>query len=470
MSKSEPRKARKALRARERKKNTDRQDAGFKQCFFFRALSRLSRFQFFLFVAVASASAQAPMLQDGATALRQTRLDGTLGQAPQGPSSLPSFEVGWGGADGEGIYTPLTQGEGLGQGTQGWGLGVQGRYVRGGWSFAATMLALRDHGRTQGSLQRAAFAYQGDSGWRMALEQAPLAWGSGLNGGDLMGDAARPFPRLSFSTSEADLSLGRFRADAFIGRLERDPPIPEWMTDRGARLAAQSAGLGLQRPLLWGGLLHGSFGPLVDASFGAVTLGRGQDAQGHAAPPEAARTLSLVELKLRLPRLATGLKAQGASLLVSRSGAPESGALTLAPARDLGALQVVWEGWDLALEYAGSTRRVPTGSITEPTYLAGFSTHGDPLGPAFGRDALTRTVELSLPLFLEGRGRLKVIHGSALMDQPRDTTFWFLQGDAQWRTSTGRVGASLASRRDLWPSSPARWGWSCSVFQAFRVF
>ena len=41
-----------------------------------------------------SVQAQAPLLQDGAAALRQARLDWTLGQAPQEPSSLPSFEVG----------------------------------------------------------------------------------------------------------------------------------------------------------------------------------------------------------------------------------------------------------------------------------------------------------------------------------------------------------------------------------------
>ncbi len=432
--------------------------------------SRHSRLLFFILFAAPFAFAQAPMLQDGATTLRQARLDWTRGQAPQSPSSIPSFEVGWGGADGGGAYAPLTQGEGLGHGAQGWGLGLQGRYVRGGWSFAATLLALREHGHTLGSLQRAAFAYQGESGWRVALEQAPFAWGSGLNGGDLLGDAARPFPRFSLSTSEADLGLGRFRAETFFGRLEQNPLIPEWSTDRSAKLAAQSAGLGLQRPLLWGGILHGSFGTLVDASLGAVTLGGGQDAQGHAAPTAATRTASLAELRVRVPMLATWLKAQGASLLLSRSGAPESRALMLASARDLGALQMVWEGWDLALEYAGAPRRTPTGSFTEPTYLTGFSTHGDPLGPAFGRDALTRTVELGLPLFLEGRGRLKVIHGSTLADQSTGSAFWFLQSDAQWRTPTGRFGASLASRRDEWPMGATRWGWSCSIFQAFRVF
>ncbi len=143
------------------------------------------------------------MLQDGAAALRQARLDWTLGQSPLEPSSMPSFELGWGGAASEGAYAPLVGGEGLGTGTRGWGLGLQGRYVRNGWSVSATALALRDHGHTLGVLQRAALAYQTASGWRMALEQTPVAWGSGLNGGDLFGDASRGFARLSLATPEA---------------------------------------------------------------------------------------------------------------------------------------------------------------------------------------------------------------------------------------------------------------------------
>jgi hypothetical protein len=409
------------------------------------------------------------MLQDGATALRQARLDWTLGQEPLGSSSMPSLEVGWGGTGSEGVYTPLTEGEGIGHGTQGWGLGMQGRYVAGGWSFSATVLGLRNNGHTAGILQRAAIVYQAESGWRAALEQAPLAWGSGLNGGDLLGDASRPFPRLSLSTPEAALPLGRWRLEAFAGKLEDERAIPDWIADRPARINAQAAGLDLHRPTLLGGLVRASFGTLLDASFGALRLAGGRDASDQPAPSSSARTTSLAELRLRLPVLATFLHARGASAYVSGSTAPDSSAVTLAQGRELGGLQLVWDNWDLGLEYAGAAPRGAATTFVGPAYLAGFSTQGDPLGSTFGRAAITRTVELGLPLFLEGRGRLKLIRATAPLDDPSGSSSWFLQGDAQWRTPTGKAGASLSSRRDAFVAS-ARWGWAFSVFQSFRVF
>lgn len=417
-----------------------------------------------------AASAQAPMLQDGATTLRQARLDWTLGQPPLPPSSMPSFEVGWGGAGSEGAYAPLTGGEGFGHGVRGWGLGLQGRLVRGGWSFSTTWLALRDDRHTSGVLQRATLAYRWESGWRAALEQTPLAWGSGLNGGDLLGDAAHPFPRLSLATPEAALPLGRWRAETFAGRLDRNRPVPEWISDREARVAAQAAGFDLQKPMLWGGFLRASFGSWVETSFGAMTLAGGQDAHGRAAPGSAARSASLAEVRVRLPALARFIQARGTSVYVSRGASPENRSLHLVPARDLGGLQVVWDGWDLGLEYAGAASRNAPEPFTQPAYLAGFSTHGDPLGSAFGPDAVTRTAELGLPLFLEGKGRLKAVRVTATLDHPSGTGSWFLQADGQWRTPTGRVGASLASRRDEHPGSRVRWGWTFAIFQAFRVF
>jgi hypothetical protein len=383
---------------------------------------------------------------------------------------MPSFEVGWGGAGSEGVYAPLTGGEGLGNGTQGWGLGLQGRYVRGGWAFATTLLALRDHGHTSGILQRAALAYQAESGWRLALEQTPFAWGSGLNGGDLLGDAARPFPRLSVSTPEVDLALSRWRLEAFAGRIDRTSPIPLWLSDREARILAQSDGLALQNPILWGGLLKTALGSLVETSLGAVSLRGGRDAQGHQAPGDAARTRSLAEARVRIPSLAQWLGARGASVYTSRSSASEGRSLALAPGRGLGGLQVVWEGWDLGLEYAGATPIRPVTTYSQPAYLADFSFRGDSLGAAFGSGAITRTMELGLPFFFEGQGRIKAVRLTSAMDRYSSSGAWFLQGEAQWRTSTGRAGASVASRRDSPVASALSWGWSFSVFQAFRVF
>ncbi len=409
------------------------------------------------------------MLQDGADALRRARLDWTAGETPLGPSSMPSLEAGWGGAGSDGAYAPLIGGEGLGHGTRGWGLGLQGRYVSGGLSVSATLLGLRDQGSTRGILQRASLAYQTDSGWRAALEQVPFQWGSGLLGGDLLGDAARPFLRLSLATPELALLSTRWRLEAFAGRLEGDRPIPAWITGREQRLAAREAGLDLQRPLLRGALLRAGFGPFMELKLGAMTMRGGKDARGETASNESARAQSLVEARIRIPALARVLQARGASLQISRSAAPEGNALTLASGRNLGGLQVVWEGWDLGLEYAAAEPRA-TPDFSKPSHLAWFSTHGDALAAAFGREAITRTVVLGLPLFLEGRGSLRAVRATAALDHPSGTGSWFLQGEAQWRTPTGRVGASVASRQDEHPGSPACWGWSCSVFQAFRVF
>jgi hypothetical protein len=383
---------------------------------------------------------------------------------------MPSFEVGWGGAGSEGAYAPLIGGEGFGRGTRGWGLGFQGRYARDGWSFSATALALRNHGHAAGVLQRAALAYQTESGWRAALEQAPFALGSGLTGGDLLGAVARPFPRLSLSTPDVNLPLGRWRAEAFTGRLESIRSIPDWLPDHAARSAAQAASLDLARPILWGGLVRASFGALVEASLGAMTMESGRDALGRAAPAAAARTQSLAELRVRLPALARFVQARAASAYLSRSAAPDSHSLALVPVRDLGGLQVVWDGWDLGLEYAGAAPRSAAPTFAQPSYLAGFSTHGDPLGSAFGRETITRAVELGLPLFLEGLGKIKLGRATADLAPPLGTGSWFLQIDAQWRTPTGRVGASLASRRHELPGPSVHWGWAFSCFQAFRVF
>ncbi len=382
---------------------------------------------------------------------------------------MPSLEVGWGGAGSEGAYAPLVDGEGLGQGTRGWGLGLQGRYVSGGWFLSVTALALRDRDHTLGTLQRAALGFQSEAGWRAALEQSPFAWGAGLNGGDLLGASARSFPRLSLATPEAVLPLGRWRGEAFAGRLEPNRPIPAWSQDRQARLAAQAGGFDLQKPLLWGGLLRAAFGSQMEASFGAVTMAGGRDGQGQPAPTSSARTQTLAEVKVRIPSLARYLHARGASLVVSRGAAPDSRSLSLAPARELAGLQLVWDGWDFGMEYAGAATHTAF-SANQPAYLAGFSAHGDALGPAFGRATSTRTVELGLPLFLEGRGRLKLVRATSVQVDPSGTGSWFCQADAQWRTPTGRIGASMASRREEHPAAAVRWGWSCSIFQAFRVF
>lgn len=402
------------------------------------------------------------MLQDGTSALRQARLDWAQGQPPLEPSPLPSFEVGWGGAGADGIYTPLPQGEGLGSALQGWGLGLQGRYVHGGWSVSVTLLGLRDHASTRGLLHRAALAYQGESGWRLALEQTPFDWGGGLLGGGLLDGSSRSFPRLSLSTPETGILGVRWRVETFAGRLETTPAVPEWISDRQARLAARAAGQDPGRPRLDGALLRGRLGDWAELGLGALSLG------GPGGPSR--RSQSLVEAKIRIPALARALGAQGASLQVSRSAAAEGSALAWTPARNLANLLIVWDGWDLGAEYAAAAP-APAGPSPEARLLAGFSSHGDPLGDGYWRQWTTRSLALGMPLFLEGQGRIRLTRATAPPeDRPGGSAAWFLQAEAQWRTSTGRLGASLASLRQEPGAQGPHWGWSFSVFQSFRVF
>lgn len=416
------------------------------------------------------AVAQAPLLQDGASGLRKARLDWVQGLEPLAPPSLPSLEVGWGGSEGgDPALAPLLGGEGMGTGTRGWGLGLQGRFTSQGWSISATMLGFRWRDHTLGTFQRGSLAYQAESGWRLALEQAPLAWSTGFPDGGLLGTQARPVPRATLTTPIGELGATRWQAEAFQGRLTGARPVPAWMPDRETRLVAQAEGEDLARPDLLGFRLRGAFGSLVEASLGTLALRGGKDRRGRPAPSEASRTLTLAELKVRLPSLAQALQARGVAVSISRSGEPGTSAITLANGRTAAGWQVVWEEWDLGFGYAGPSRR-PADSFLGPSHLSGLSSRGDFLEGAFGPSAASRALEVGLPIPAEGRAILRLVRITAPMDLPAGRAAWFLQSDAQWRTPTGRFGASLASIRTQLPDAPPRWGWAFTVFQAFRVF
>lgn len=521
--------------------------------------------------------AQAPLLQDGADALRQDRLAWALGEPAPSPFHVPSLEVGLGGAGSEGLYTPLVGGEGFGHGMQGWGVGMQGKYFIDGWSFEAAATAFHDGDITRGALQRAVIAYQSEGGWRMALEQAPFQWGFGVNGGYLMGDSSRPFPRLSLRTPEADLHLwrvplGRWRADLFYGRLEWNRPIPSWIGNPLTQEAAKADHGDIRRPDLSGLMVRGRFGPHVELNLGVVSMWGGVDPEGKrrregyswedymlgfVGAENIGRTEAsgspfhfdqsnfkqismghaLAEARVRIPALAEYFGAKGASVYLSRGsknvnwqwkdflrhpGAAirrdlskdwelikrgnirggdymesiwgrgiREAAPTLEHANDMIGLQLVWENWDLALDYADTVNIPADGGgyrvYSHGIYLAGYSRYGDPMGLAFGGDVITRTVDAGFPLFREGKGRLKVVNGiRAFRDNlalwtaahpgsvPELNRFWFLQADVQWRTSTGRIGGTISTERDRNPQfvngATPRWGWAFTIFQSFRVF
>lgn len=521
--------------------------------------------------------AQAPVLQDGASELREARLAWTLGDPAPMALRVPSLEVGLGGAGSEETYTPLIGGEGFGHGMQGWGIGLQGKYFYGGWSLSTTAVVFREGEISRGILQRGAIAYQTKGGWRFALEQTPFQWGFGPNGGYLMGDSARPFPRLSMSTPEAALHLwsvplGRWSAEFFYGRMEWNREIPEWMSNRLTQLAAKADRGDIRRPDLSGARFTGRFGPHVELNLAGVSMWGGVDPQGRnrqrgytwddyllgffgaenigrseASGGQGNFDLSnfkqismghaMAEARVRIPALADLLGAKGASVYLSRGsknvnwqwkdflhhpGAAINRDLskdwnlikrgrirggdymdsiwgrgtreavpTLEHANDMIGFQLVFNDWDLALDYADTVNIPADGGgyrvYSHSTYLAGLSRYGDSLGLPFGGDTITRTADLGFPLLFEGRGRLKVVSGIRVFRDnlalwstdhpgqgPELNRFWFLQADAQWRTPTGRAGASISSERDRNPQfvngAAPRWAWAFSVFQSFRVF
>ena len=505
---------------------------------FFRAHSRLSRFLFLVLSAVSPAFAQAPLLQDGAADLRRARLAWTLGESVPPPFHVPSLEVGVGGTGSEGLYAPLVGGEGLGHGMRGWGIGLQGKYFLGRWSLSAAAVAFRDGEITRGVLQRGALAYQTEGGWRLALEQTPFQWGFGPNGGYLMGDSARPFPRLSLSTAEAALHLwrvplGRWSAEFFYGRMEWNREIPEWMSNRQTQLAAKEGQGDIRRPDLSGARFTGRFGPHVELNLAGVSMWGGVDPQGRnrqrdytwedyllgfvgaenigrseASGSQGNFNLSnykqismghaMAEARVRLPALADRLDAKGASVYLSRGskninwqwrdflrhpgaairrdlskdwelikrGRVRGGDYmdsiwgrgireavpTLEHANDMIGFQLVFDGWDLALDYADTVNIPADGGgyrvYSHSTYLAGLSRYGDSLGLPFGGDTITRTADLGFPLLFEGQGRLKVVSGIRTFRDnlalwsgahpgqvPGLNRFWFLQADAHsWWT------------------------------------
>lgn len=253
------------------------------------ARPRVPRFPLLLILSLGGLPvfAQAPLLQDGAEELRRERLAWTLAEPEvdqPGPSS--SLEVGLGGAGSEGPYLPLVGGEGFGRGMKGWGVGISGQIESGRWSLSGVGVGFRDGGITRGILQRGSIAYQTEGGWRFALEQKPFQWGFGVNGGYLMGDSARAFPRVALTTPEAELRvwkvpLGRWKADFFMGRLEWDREIPEWVGNAFHQRAVKAVQGDIRRPDLSGAMVHGRFGPHVELNLGVTSEWGGVDPQGR---------------------------------------------------------------------------------------------------------------------------------------------------------------------------------------------
>jgi hypothetical protein len=214
------------------------------------------------------------------------------GQAPPGWFQQDRLGAGiaqegfWHGAglwagDHHGPVDTLGDSLGLGNGLTGGGFHLEGGYRRGHWDVAAEALGDRGaQGQAFLTLYRSHLWYQGDRGWQGGFEQEPLVWGYGLNGGYLLGEAARPFPRVRVESPMADLHLlrvplGSWAWQAFLGRMESHPVVsaslqnPSW-----TRRAIASQG-DPEAPLLMGYRVQAQFGPLMEFYADDLTLWSG---------------------------------------------------------------------------------------------------------------------------------------------------------------------------------------------------
>ncbi|HEY3399925.1 MAG TPA: hypothetical protein VGK03_04775 [Geothrix sp.] len=185
-------------------------------------------------------------------------------------------------------WMPLIHGVGQGSTTLGQGLILGGSWVRDGWEVSAEGTALRDFDdrMTRGRLLEFSLVKRTQGGWRWGMEKKPIQWGYGLFGGYLIGDSNDPVPRLLLESPSTDLSLfgvplGTWGFDTFLGRLEWNRQIPDWVsTPRTTQQLLETAG-NLRRPNFSGLRLRAAFGPNVDMNFALVSEWGGVDASGQ---------------------------------------------------------------------------------------------------------------------------------------------------------------------------------------------
>jgi hypothetical protein len=106
-------------------------------------------------------------------------------------------------------------------------------------------------------------------GWRLGLDMEPLVWGYGLNGGYLLGQASRPFPKLLAESPMAPRSLwkvplGTWGLQVFMGRLEKDRAFSDSMQNRLAQEALASQAGDVQNPLVNGYRVQAEFSDFME--------------------------------------------------------------------------------------------------------------------------------------------------------------------------------------------------------------
>ena len=232
--------------------------------------------------------AQAPIAQDGALDLRHRWLAEIVDPDQVPPEPLVAWEVGtFVAVRRRSDWMPLIEGEGLGSALQGAGVMAGAGWTGNGWTLRGRILAFRERSTdaTRIRLHELEATKTTKGGWRFGFVQGPLAWGYGMAGGYLMGASHLPFLRTVVESPERDLSLfgvplGRWKVETFLGRLEWNRQVPEWIsnpTDVARSLGAQGD---RRRPEISGTRFKARFGELFEMNLGAVSRWGGVRSDG----------------------------------------------------------------------------------------------------------------------------------------------------------------------------------------------
>lgn len=179
------------------------------------------------------------------------------------------FGAGLWAADKQGPPAPFVQSLGLGNALVGTGISLEAGRRSGSWEMAGKVILYKDpDGKSSGSLQQGHLWYRTAGGWLWGLEREPLVWGYGLNGGYVLGEASRPFPKARLETpfhamKPFGVSLGSWKGEFFWGKMESRRSLGEEVQDpsyRSRNLAANPQG-----PFLSGFRAEARFGD--DAEF-----------------------------------------------------------------------------------------------------------------------------------------------------------------------------------------------------------
>lgn len=183
----------------------------------------------------------------------------------------------WAG-DKHGVPATFVDSLGLGNALTG-----SGTHLEAGWrgpqlDVAGQVNAWREvDGTSRLILQRFHLAYTSQGGWRTALEQEPLVWGYGLNGGYTLGEASRPFPRLRLESPFHHLQvwgvpLGTWKGQVFLGQVEGHKVLGEASQDPSARSRAIAQWGDPQRPYLSGLRLEAVFAEDTELYLNYINL------------------------------------------------------------------------------------------------------------------------------------------------------------------------------------------------------